>query len=48
VSPGLLLLDGTTRSREVRQGVPDVDEVLFGVLAENVGRYLDDVERLAR
>jgi hypothetical protein len=24
-----------------------VDEVLFGVLAESVGRYLDTVERLA-
>ena len=32
----------------MRQGVPDVDEVLFGVLAENVGKYLDGVERLAQ
>jgi len=30
-----------------RQGVLDVDEVLFGVLAENVGRYLDGVDRRA-
>lgn len=30
-----------------RQGVLDVDEVLFGVLAENVGRYLEAVDRYA-
>ena len=30
-----------------RQGVLDVDEVLFGVLAENVGRYLDGIDRRA-
>jgi hypothetical protein len=32
---------------EERQGVPDVDEVLFGVLAENISRYLDRVDRHA-
>jgi hypothetical protein len=30
-----------------RQGALDVDEVLFGVLAENIGRYLDGVDRRA-
>jgi len=29
----------------VRQGVLDVDEVLFGVLAENIGKHLDGVDR---
>ena len=38
---------GPHRSRLVRQGVLDVDEVLFGVFAENVGRYLDGVDRRA-
>jgi len=38
---------GPPRSRLVRQGVLDVDEVLFGVLAENIGKYLDGVDRRA-
>src|SRR5690349_23457088 len=38
---------GPPRPRTVRQGVLDVDEVLFGVLAENIGRYLDAVDRRA-
>jgi len=38
---------GATRVPAERQGVLDVDEVLFGVLAENINSYLDKVIRAA-